>query len=112
MASELLPFDRRMIIMSMLLHRKKITRRSLAKELSVSYATIGRDLNELSRYIPIYTQMGRYGGIYLADEYNKPKLYLSPNEEIFLNGLLKKVNDKEKRIINNILNKFSMPKSS
>lgn len=68
MASELLPFDRRMIIMSMLMHNKKITRRSLAKELSVFYATIGRDLTELSRYIPIYTRMGRYGGIYLSDD--------------------------------------------
>ena len=80
MASELLPFDRRMIIMSMLMHNKKITRRS-----------------------------GRYGGIYLADEYNKPKLYLSADEEIFLTDLLKYASDKDKRIINNILNKFSMP---
>lgn len=98
-----------MIIMSMILHHKKITRRSLAKELSVSYTTIGRDLIELSRYIPIYTRMGRYGGIYLADEYNKPKLYLSADEEIFLTDLLKYASDKDKRIINNILNKFSMP---
>ena len=100
MASELLPFDRRMIIMSILLHHKKITRRSLAKELSVSYATIGRDLNELSRYIPIYTRMGRYGGIYLSDE------------ETFLIDLLKTADDREQLIINSILNKFSMPKMS
>ncbi len=109
MASELLPFDRRMIIMSMLLHHKKITRRSLAKELSVSYATIGRDLNELSRYIPIYTRMGRYGGIYLSEEYNEPKLYLSSDEEMFLVDLLKTADEREQLIISSILNKFSMP---
>ena len=112
MASELLPFDRRMISMSILLHHKKITRRSLAKELSVSYATIGRDLNELSRYIPIYTRMGRYGGIYLSDEYNEPKLYLSSDEDTFLIDLLKTADDREQLIINSILNKFSMPKMS
>ena len=112
MASELLPFDRRMIIMSMLLHRKKMTRRSLAKELSVSYATIGRDLNELSRYIPIYTRMGRYGGICLSDEYDEPKLYLSSEEERFLVELLKTADDREQVIISDILNKFSMPKMS
>ena len=71
MASELLPFDRRMIIMSILLHHKKITRRSLAKELSVSYATIGRDLNELSRYIPIYTQMSIMSLSYICHQMKK-----------------------------------------
>ncbi len=54
--------------------------------------------------------MGRYGGIYLSDDYNEPKLYLSPDEEIFLIDLLKNADDREQLIINSILNKFSMPK--
>ena len=54
--------------------------------------------------------MGRYGGIYLSDDYNEPKLYLSPDEEIFLIDLLKNADDREQLIINSILNTFSMPK--
>lgn len=56
--------------------------------------------------------MGRYGGIYLSDEYNEPKLYLSSDEETFLIDLLKTADDREQLIINSILNKFSMPKMS
>lgn len=56
--------------------------------------------------------MGRYGGIYLSEEYNEPKLYLSSDEEMFLIDLLKTAGDRERFIINNILNKFSMPKMS
>lgn len=56
--------------------------------------------------------MGRYGGIYLSYDYNEPKLYLSPDEKIFLIDLLKIADDREQLIINNIINKFSMPKMS
>ena len=67
------PFERRMEILAILLNQKMISRLELARHFSASKDAISRDIIALSRYAPICSKMGRYGGIYILDEYNAKK---------------------------------------
>ena len=53
MQDKLLPFDRRMEMLFMLINRCKMTRRELAEVFSLSDDTIDRDLIILTRYLSI-----------------------------------------------------------
>ncbi len=110
MTNNLLPFDRRMEIMFMLVSRRKLTRQELAEEFSVSDDVIDRDIVVLNKYIPLDITRGRYGGITLSKKYNTIKVYMNSDEEKLLKEYLQYANDTEKRLIKSILHKFSMPK--
>lgn len=74
--------DRLLRIIFILLNKEKVTAGELAAELEVSTRTIYRDLDALSRAgIPIYTCLGRNGGIKLLDNYILNKSLLSQNEQ-------------------------------
>lgn len=103
-------FERRMEILAILLNQKMISRLELARRFSVSNDAINRDIVTLSRYAPICSKMGRYGGIYILDEYNAKKVYLSRDEEYLLEKLLQYLSGKEYRLLKNVLYKFSLPK--
>lgn len=103
-------FERRMEILAILLNQKIISRLELARRFSVSNDAINRDVIALSRYVPICSKMGRYGGIYILDEYNAKKAYLSRAEEYLLKNLLQYLSGKDYMLLKNILYKFSMPK--
>ena len=61
-------FERRMEIIKILFRRRYETLCNLAFELEVSERTIRRDIDELSRTMPIYTKRGRYdGGVYVVE---------------------------------------------
>lgn len=111
MRGKLSLFERRMEILSILRHKKIVKRCVLAQEFSVSNVTISDDLVALSRYAPICTKTGPYGGIYLCPDYSYSKEYLSNEEIELLNLYLHKAQDDEVRIFRNILLKFSMPKA-
>lgn len=61
--------DRRAEIMDILLDKRHCSLRGLANFFKVSYRTIIRDITYLSLTVPVYTTIGRYGGVYIPDEY-------------------------------------------
>ena len=110
MTDGLLPFDRRMEIMYMLSAKRRITRRELALEFSVSDDVIDRDLVILNRYLPLEIIRGRYGGVKLSEEYKGTRIYLNRNEEVVLNKCFKYLNGQDKQTLKSIIHKFVMPK--
>lgn len=69
-------------IVHILLNKKTITAKELAKHFEVSERTIYRDIDTLaSAGIPIYTTQGKGGGINLLNEYVLNKSLLSENEQ-------------------------------
>lgn len=75
----------------------------------VTKKTILKDIMFLSSVVPLETHPGNGGGIFLKMEYDAPRVYLSAEEENLLLRLLDSVCVKEKRILINVINKFSMP---
>jgi len=69
-------------ILYLLLERKKITAKELSDILEVSVRTIYRDIDKLSLYnIPIYTEKGKGGGIFLDPNFIFDKTLLSDDEQ-------------------------------
>lgn len=65
-----------------LLHKGQATAPELARKFEVSVRTIYRDIDSLSGAgIPIYTETGRNGGIYLRDNFVLDKVVLSEQEK-------------------------------
>ena len=105
-------FDRRIEMLFFLLKHRKTTVIELANVFSVCRKTAYNDLIFLSRYAPIYTKRGMFGGIFLNDESRKNLLlYLSDDEERILKKLSVNLDNAAKYHINNILNKYSKPKN-
>ncbi|HCE34174.1 MAG TPA: hypothetical protein DEQ88_02225 [Clostridiales bacterium] len=63
-------FERRLAIISALRIRRQDTRGNLAAEFGVCKRTIENDVSFLSLYYPIYTEQGKFGGIFMAEDYN------------------------------------------
>ena len=72
--------ERRSAILKTLCRRRYETISNLATEFDVSERTIRRDIDVLSSTEPIYTQPGRYGGVYVMDEYRMDRMYMSKEE--------------------------------
>lgn len=69
-------------IVYLLMQKKRVTAKELAKRFEVSTRTIYRDIETLSgAKIPIYTNKGQNGGIGLLDEYILNKTILSEEEQ-------------------------------
>ena len=104
-------FERRLEILFMLMRNKKCSMTELAYEYSVSDRTIRRDVLFLSRYAPICTKTGIDGGVFLIDGCRKTlSLFLSSEEEELLLKMINMVDEKEHHLLNNIINKYAMPK--
>lgn len=110
MADKLTMFERRLEMLFYILYKKQADVPTLASFFSVSKCTAYRDIVYLSRYAPIYTQNGKYGGVFLSTEHqNDLKLHLSVEEENLLKELVDVVNDDDSRLLKNILHKYAMP---
>lgn len=104
-------FERRMEMLFLILNVKETTAPTLANYFSVSEKTIHRDLDALSRYAPIYTRNGMYGGVFLLKGYQSDlKLHLSADEQNLLERLADSSNAEDAKLLRNILHKYSMPK--
>ena len=69
-------------ILYILLNKKTVTAPALAKQLEVSVRTIYRDIDMLSAAgIPVYTNQGKGGGIFIQDNFILNKLLLSEKEQ-------------------------------
>lgn len=108
MEDKLCVFERRIRILYYLIVHKQTTVPRLSEEFCVSKTTIARDIVCLSHIAPIYTKQGNGGGIYILPEYRSYKNYLSDGEEDLLCSLMQRVNIKEKRILWDIIIKFSV----
>ena len=111
MKSEYSAFERRMEILYVLMNQRIISRLELARRFSVSDVTIGEDIIALSRYAPIASKMGRYGGVYIIDEYKREKVYFSKEEEKLIERLVRTHSGREQQLLKMMLYKFSLPKA-
>lgn len=69
-------------IIYILLYKKRTTAKELAQRFEVSTRTIYRDIETLSNAgIPIYTNKGKEGGIFLMDHFILNRSLLSENEQ-------------------------------
>ena len=108
--SEYSTFDRRMEILSILMNQHLVSCLELARRFCVSEDTISRDISALSRFAPIASKKGRYGGVYIIEEYRREKAYLSREQENLIKQLIQKLSGHEKHLLQLVLNKFAMPK--
>ncbi|GAB5491241.1 MAG: YafY family protein [Phototrophicaceae bacterium] len=77
--------DRLLTIMLLLQKNKGMTAQDLARELEVSQRTIYRDIDALCiAGIPIYTQSGANGGIFIEESYRSSIATLSKNQVLSL----------------------------
>ena len=79
--------ERRIEIMRVLCRRRHETISNLAQEFGVSSRTILRDIEMLSVSEPIYTKCGRYGGVYVTDNYYMSRMYMAEKELSVLHKL-------------------------
>lgn len=79
--------ERRREIMRFLIRRRHETITNLAHEFGVSTRTILRDIEILSITEPIYTQCGKYGGVYVSDDYSMSRMYMTKKELLLLHKL-------------------------
>lgn len=86
--------ERRTEIMRVLCRRRHETISKLAEEFGVSTRTILRDIEVLSVTEPIYTQCGRYGGVYVTDDYSTGRMYMTDIELSVLHKLSKFADEK------------------
>ena len=85
----------------------------LSKRYSVHKNTVYNDITFLDRYAPIRAKSGVNSGIFLTEDYhNRVFRYLSYDEERVLTEIIDTLNQPEKNIVSNIINKFSMPKTA
>lgn len=110
MRGNLTVYERRESIKVLLMKERFATAMKLAYLFDVDKQTIRRDIAFLSSRMPIITKAGNGGGIFLEMDFEAPKEYLSAEEENLLIMLSETLTKKDKLIIHNILNKFSVHK--
>lgn len=109
MRGNLTVYERRESIKSLLIRERTTITLKLAYLFEVDKQTIRRDIAFLSSCMPIVTKPGNGGGIFLVMDFEIPKQYLSVEEEKLLSQLSETLSQRDKLIIHNIINKFSVP---
>ena len=109
MKERMTAYERREKMRVLLAKERSTNATFLMHHFGVSRRTIYNDLLFLNDVMPLVTHRGKGGGVSLELEYHAPKVYLSEDEENLLLRLLDSLSEKEKKMIINIINKFSMP---
>jgi len=104
-------FERQYEILSILYKRRFETAPNLAFEFGVCKSTIYNDICSLSIRFPIYTKPGSGGGVYVMDGAVFGREYLSEQQELFLRGLMPKLSSDDQRIMQTILDTFTIAKN-
>ena len=103
-------FERRLEMLFLIYKIRKTSVPALADYFSVSRNTAYRDIECLSRYAPIYTRNGMYGGVFILNgSQNNLRLHLSMDEENLIRRLAESAYPRDARLLRNILHKYSMP---
>ena len=101
--------DRRFRMLEWLTSRRNVTISELMNKFEVSRSTIERDIDALTRYVPIFTQRGKYGGVFLPNDYHGYQRYLNREQELLLQGLLLGLSGEKAVIMKSILSDFVRP---
>lgn len=81
--------ERRRKLLVVLCRRRNDTIANLAHEFCVSERTIRRDIEYISRFEPIYTKTGRYGGgVYVEEGFDMDKVYIDESVQYILEKIL------------------------
>lgn len=73
--------ERRLELIKILCRRRHDIMPNLATEFGVSVRTIQRDIDEISRIVPIYIRTGKYGGgVYIDEDYYMDRMYMNERE--------------------------------
>ena len=102
--------ERRQAIIEILCERRNETIDNLAFEFKVNRRTIRRDIEILSITFPFYTTKGTGGGIHVVEGFKLGMKYLTKEQEEFLESILDNYIELERKILEEILNTFRMPK--
>lgn len=113
MKKNLTTFERRIEMLFLLISCRKTTITELMSYFDVSRDSIFRDLSFLSRYAPIYTKPGMFGGVFLMEGYKKNILLpLSDDEKLLLEKLSNNLTEMDLYLMKNIINKYSKPEGT
>jgi len=110
--------ERRHEMMKILCRRRYETIRNLASEFGVSMRTIQRDIEVLSRTMPIFTRFGKYGGgVYVVENYSIDRMYMTDAELDVLQKLYIAADENaslltvdEKSLLGLLISQYSKPK--
>ncbi len=107
--------ERRQDIIKTLCRNRAATIYEFAEKYGVNEKTIRRDLEILSLTYPIYTKSGKNGGIFIIQDYNMDRAYMT-FEEIELLKKIKKNADKlnilslkEEKLFASLISIYSKP---
>jgi len=96
--------QRRHAIFFRLLKYKKLHCRELAAEFGVSERTIRRDIDDLSRRgLPVTTNSGNQGGIFLIEGYNQDVCHLTEEQAELLERLRETMNKEHQWLIDGFI---------
>ena len=80
--------ERRNEIKKILSKQQRETLDSIAIRLGVSTRTIQRDIDAISRVVPVYASTGRHGGVFVCDTYQVSRMYMTSSELQVLNKVI------------------------
>ena len=100
---------RREKILRILNERRYEKMANLALELKVSRRTIYSDVMILSAEFPIYTETGKFGGVYVVKDFCYRTKYLTDSQVELLERLLTILNEKDKYTLHSIIITFKRP---
>ena len=102
--------ERRSEIIDIILEEHGTTTSRLAVYFGVSRRTIMNDIQWLSTRYPIYTDLGRNGGIRLTEGYDTKKKYLTDVQTEVLKGIIPKHEGVEADLLKYILKTYGVRK--
>ena len=100
--------ERRMEILFVLLRRRHVKISELQAEFGVCRTTIKQDVQELTRYFPIRSVDGRYGGIFLDKNYRLGMKYLTEPQAILLEKISASLTGEDLILMCEILKTFRL----
>ena len=98
-----------MEILFLLVHRRSIHLSDLQSEFQICRRTAIQDIQELSRIFPIYTEQGRFGGVFLAKNYSLGMRYLTDEQCQLLEKLSENLAGEDLVLMKTILKTFRRP---
>ena len=101
--------ERLIEILMKILRCRHVKISELQEEFHASRSTIKRDIQELSRHLPIRSVDGRHGGIFLNQDYQLGKKYLTESQTILLEKLSENLTGDDLLTMQSILKTFSKP---
>ena len=72
--------ERRQMILAILCERRYEKIDNLATEFNVSRRTVRYDIDVLAYSYPLYTEKGKYGGVYVSDGFRLGMKYLTDKQ--------------------------------